>query len=233
MLFFSPTTTPPIAKAIGVDGISVPWCSFYGGTFMNTLVILLSAVLGQAEEQTAPQWRQSYTQAQNMAAQIKRPVAVFLTPGPNSLDKLIPGGLNDQAREILTSDYIPVVVDTTTPEGQRLARAFELRDGQGLVLSDRAGAYQAFWSQGNLTNEDLVRTLQKYANQTNIRMTEVAGRSSLYPAGEPGSPAATVNQRGNEVSTVPAQRQRRLLGSRSSDQRARLFQGRMSRRSSS
>jgi len=109
---------------------------------MNTLVILLSAVLGQAEERTAPQWRQSYTQAQNMAAQIKRPVAVFLTQGANGIDKLIPGGLTEQARDILTSDYIPVIVDTTTPEGQRLARQFQLRDGQGLVLSDRGGVYR-------------------------------------------------------------------------------------------
>jgi hypothetical protein len=190
---------------------------------MNTLVIVLSAVLGQAEERSDPLWRQSYTQAENMAAQIKRPVAVFLTQGQNSIDRLIPGGLNEQAKEILTSDYIPVMVDTSTPEGQRLARAFQIRDGLGLVLSDRGGAYQAFWHQGSLTNEELVRKLQKYANQTNVRMTEADGRSSLYPPEEQGAPRRRLNRRGVESSTTTAESQRRV----------RLFQGRLSRRSAS
>ena len=193
---------------------------------MNTLVILLSAVLGQADEPTAPQWRQSYTQAQNMAAQIKRPVAVFLTQGPNAIDKLIPGGLSEEARNILTSDYVPVLVDTTTPEGQRLARAFQLSNGQGLVLSDRQGAYQAFWSPGTLTNEELVRNLQKYANQTSVRMTEIAGRSSLYPAEDQATTPQVVDRRGNVVTTTPAQNQRRFV-LRNPDQRVRLFQGRL------
>jgi hypothetical protein len=191
---------------------------------MNTLVILLSAVLGQAEEQNVPpQWRQSYGQAQNMAAQIQRPVAVFLTQGPGGMDKLIQGGLSDQAKEILTSDYIPVMVDTTRPEGQRLARDFGLSGGQGLVLSDRSGTYQAFWSQDSLTSEQLLRNLQKYANQTTVRMTEIAGRPSLYgPVDQQGNPVPVLSGPGTEAYPAPAQGQRRL-GSRDSGQRMRLF----------
>ena len=103
-------------------------------------------------------------------------------------------------------------------------RSFEIRDGLGLVLSDRSGAYQAFWSQGTLTNEDLVRNLQKYANLTSVRVTETAGRSSNYPPGEEqGTPARRAGRRGAEYSTTPVESQRRL----------RLFQGRMSRRTAS
>jgi hypothetical protein len=189
---------------------------------MSTLVFVLSAVLGQADDPSAQLWQQNYTQAQRMAAQDKKPVAVFLTRGQNGLSTLISGGLNEQAKSVLTSNYIPVMVDTSTPEGQRLARAFEIREGQGLVLSDRGGARQAFWFQGNLTNEDLIRNLEKYANQTDIRMTEVAGRTSLYGPGEEQSTSARrTMRRGSEVAATSGERERRL----------RLFQGRMTRRS--
>jgi hypothetical protein len=197
---------------------------------MNTLVIVLSAVLGQAEEVRAPLWRQDYTQAQKVAAQDKKPMAVFLKQGQNGISKLVPGGLNEQAKQLLANNYVTVSVDTATPEGQRLARAFEIRDGQGLILSDRGGTYQAFWSQGTLTNQDLVRNLEKYASQTDVRMTEVAGRSSLYPpVDEQGSPVRQIDQRGYQVSTTPTETQRRR-GLRNSEQRGRLFQGRLSRR---
>ena len=185
---------------------------------MNTLVMVLSTVLGVAEDSL---WQQNYTQAQKMAAQENKSMAVFLTPGQNGMNQLIPGGVNQQAREILADNYVAVMVDTTTPEGQRLARAFQIRNGQGLILSDRGGSRQAFWFQGTLTNQDLVRNLEKFANQTNVRMTEVAGRASLYPPGEedgkPVTPAAT-----------PTQSQRRMgMRNNTSEQRVRLFQGRM------
>ena len=156
-----------------------------------------------------------------MAAQDKKPVAVFLTRGQN-VSTLVSGGLNEQAKSLLASNYIPVMVDTSTPEGQRLARAFEIREGQGLVLSDRGGARQAFWLQGSLTNQDLIRNLEKFANQTDIRMTEVAGRSSMYaPGEEPASAARRGLRRGTDNVSTSGDSQRR-----------RLFQGRMMNRRS-
>jgi hypothetical protein len=199
----------------------VPWCSFYGGIVMNTLVIVLSAVLGQVDEQVPPQWRQTYTQAQNMAASIQRPVVVFLLPGQGSMDKLVSGGLSEQAKEVLASDYIPVMVDTSSPEGQRLARAFDIQGGQGLIISDRSGAYQAFWAQGTLSNDELVRNLQRFATQTNVRMTEVAGRSSQYPAGQP-APAGVDGSQGSPTYAPPS----------NSRPRFRIFQGRTRRMAS-
>jgi len=189
---------------------------------MNTLVIILSAVLGQAEGRPSALWQQSYTQAENMAAQIKTPVAVFLTQGENGIDKLIQGGLNERAREVLASSYIPVLVDTSTPQGQRLAQAFEIRGGQGLVLSDRGGAYQAFSHPGSLTSEELVRNLEKYSNQMDVPMTENAGRSSLYPPPEQ-RPGRLRNRRANGYISAPAE----------SQGRGRLFQGLMGRRAAS
>jgi hypothetical protein len=196
---------------------------------MNTLVCVLSAFLGQAEE-PASLWQQSYTQAQKIAAQDNKAVAVFLTKGEGGLRDLIPGGLSLEAQRLLTDKYAAVMVDSTTPEGQRLARAFQMRDGQGLVLSDRGGNLQAFWYQGNLTNQDLVRNLEKYGNVTNVRMTEVArGRTALYPPVDAqGKTVQPVNQT-MQPTTIQPQTQRRF-GLRNSDQRTRLFQGRLLRR---
>ena len=191
---------------------------------MNTLALVLSAFLGTADD---PSWQQNYTQAQRMAAQDNKGLAVFLMQGEDGMGKLIPGGLNSQALDILMKNYVCVRVDTSTPEGQRLARAFEMRMGQGLVLSDRGGAHQAFWSQGNLNNQDLIRSLEKFANQTNVRMTEVAGRTSLYPPTDEqtssSSPATTMPQ----ATTAQPNSQRRLMGRNSTEQRTRLFQGRL------
>ena len=200
---------------------------------MNTLVIVLSAVLGLADE-PASLWQDSYAQAERMAAQQNKSVAVFLTKGEGGLTNLVPGGLSERAREVLASNYVAVMVDTTTPDGQQLARAFALRAGQGLVLSDRGGNLQAFWYQGTLNNQDLVRNLERYANQTNIRMTAVAGRSSLYPPGDEAQQPSTSRRMGrrvNDVSATPVESQRRI-GMRNSE-RGRLFQGRLSRRNAS
>jgi hypothetical protein len=200
---------------------------------MSTLVFVLSTFFVQADE-PASLWQRDYAQGQRMAAQENKSVAVFLTRGQDGISKLIPGGLSQQAKQMLASKYVPVMVDTTTPEGQRLARALEMRDGMGLVLSDRGGNLQAFWYQGSLTNQDLIRNLEKFANQTNIRITEVAGRTSLYPPneaqGNTGSQAKQAEQTGMQPTTTQPQSQRRL-GARSNEQRGRLLQGRLFRRS--
>jgi hypothetical protein len=203
---------------------------------MNTLVIVLSAVLGQTGD--APMLGQKdYAQAQKMAAQNNKPMAVFLNQGKTGDNKLITDGLSDRAKEILAKNYIAVMVDTTTPEGRDLAKAFEIRNGQGLILSDRGGAMQALWYQGTLTNQDLIRNLEKYTNLTNVRMTEVAGRASMYPpADESGNATSTVNRQGNSsnppTTSSNSSGQRRLLF-RNSNERGRIFQGRLGLRSQS
>jgi hypothetical protein len=196
---------------------------------MNTLVCVLSAFLGQAEE-PASLWQQNYTEAQRIAAQDNKAVAVFLTKGEGGLSDLIQGGLSLQAQELLKSKFAAVMVDSTTPEGQRLAKAFQMPAGRGLILSDRGGNLQAFWFQGSLSGQELLRNLERYGNVTNARMTAVGGRTALYPpVDEQGNPVAQsqMGQQNVQPSTT-TQSQRRFL--RNSDQRGRLFQGRLLRR---
>lgn len=149
--------------------------------FMNTLALVLSACIGQpGEEAPMPLWQRDYTQAQKKAAEMQKPLAVFLAPGQDGMEKLIPGGLSNQAREMMANKFICVRIDTSTPEGKRWAQAFEIGD-MGIVISDRGGNYQAFWHQGALTIPSLVRQLQRNADQTSVRITEISGRPSFYP----------------------------------------------------
>lgn len=206
---------------------------------MNTLVLVLSSFVGQAPDAIpAPTWQRDYSQAQQMAIQAQKPLAVFLAPGQNGLDRLIQGGLSAQAKQMLAEKYVCVLVDTTTPEGQRLANSFQLRGTQGMVISDRGGVHQAYWFQGTLTSQDLVRSLQRYANLTNVRVTEVAaGRSSFYepPAaqGTPDTQIRPASTQSPEVSTPPVENRRiRILNNvfNNEGRRMVLFQGRLFRR---
>ena len=72
---------------------------------------------------------------------------------------------------------------------------FEIRRGQGVVLSDRTAATQAFWHQGQLSNQSLTRYLQKYGDdQTVVRTTETVNmsRTSFYPSSFSASSAGTI-----------------------------------------
>ncbi|MBI3406837.1 MAG: hypothetical protein HY040_00590 [Planctomycetes bacterium] len=202
---------------------------------MNTLIITLSAVLGQAgEEIQSPLWQRDYTQAKQRAAQEKKPMAVFLAPGENSMNRLIPGGLSDQAKRILSDKYICVMIDTNTPKGQQLAMAFDIRQGQGLIISDRGGAYQAYWQPGIINNQILTRNLQRFADMTDIQVTMIAGRPSFYQ-GEDGpmqpipQQGRMINRRGEAIyadSTLqPTERRRILFRNRAynGEGRMRLF----------
>ncbi|MBI3411138.1 MAG: hypothetical protein HY040_22615 [Planctomycetes bacterium] len=160
---------------------------------MNTLVIVLSAVLGQAGEGSpAPTWQRDYAQAKQQAVQAQKPLAVFLAPGQDGLNRLVQGGLSPQAKEIMSGKFICVLIDTDTPEGKRMAGALEI-GSTGLVISDRGGAFQAFWQRGELSNQNLVRILQRFSEQTSVRATEIGGRASFYPDGQSGSGSYTSN----------------------------------------
>jgi len=175
---------------------------------MNTLVLVVSAFVGQPGEQVQPPnpaWQTDYIKAQKQASQTQKPMAVFLAPGENGISRLLQGGLSPQCKEVLVSKYIPVLIDTSTAEGKRWANSFQISD-MGVVISDRGGQYQAFWRNGEVTNPMLMRQLQKYADQTNIIATEVSGRLTFYPPidGSQGPGQYTYDRFGNPRYIYPS-----------------------------
>jgi hypothetical protein len=137
-----------------------------------------------------PVWLTDYYAASEQGATRKKPVAVFLAAGVNGWKKLgHEGGLSREAQKLLASQYVCVHVDTATPEGKRLSRAFEIPSGLGIVLSDRTGRLQAFSHEGDLTDAKMVRYLQRYgdpryvvfATETNPGEHAEGGRPISYP----------------------------------------------------
>ena len=66
--------------------------------------------------------------------------------------------------KLLAEKYVCVYVNTDTAEGQALAGRFEVAS-RGLIISDRKGTSQAYSLSGSLTKAELVKTLEKYADQ--------------------------------------------------------------------
>lgn len=109
-------------------------------------------------------WKTDYGLAKKEGRSDSRPLAVFLGKGEQGYEQLSQNGkLPAKVREVLKANYVPLFIDTTKPEGQRLAAKFEMPGGVGLVLSDRSIEFQAFRHEGNLSDANLETYLRRYA----------------------------------------------------------------------
>jgi hypothetical protein len=152
------------------------------GKFMYTsiLVLAFSGFVSSANPDT-PAWLNDYYTAVQQGAAQKKPVAVFLASGANGWKKLgNEGSLSREAQRLLASQYVCVHVDTATLEGKRLARAFDIPGGLGIVISDRTGQLQAFSHEGDLIDAKMVRYLQRYGDPQYVVST-----TETNPSGQP------------------------------------------------
>jgi len=158
---------------------------------MYTSMLLLALTGTPAADADGLAWQSDYSAAKKQAQTDKKPMAVFIGSGQDGYQKLSKDGkLGKVVEQILTNNYIPVYIDSTTPAGKKLAQDFELTSGSGLVLSDRGGEMMAFYNEGSLTRADMLRYLEKYADpNVVVRGTETypgTARSSYYgPNGQP------------------------------------------------
>jgi hypothetical protein len=154
------------------------------GDSMNTAFVLAamsSFVLGAAP--TTPNWNGSYAQAQEEAAG-KKPLAVVFGSGQDGWTKII---RSDESKKVLTEQFVCVYVDTSSEAGKKLAGSFAVKNATGLVLSDRSGAVQAYWHDGDLPDASVLRSLRKYGDpQVVVTTTERATvtRVSNYPTSD-------------------------------------------------
>jgi hypothetical protein len=133
--------------------------------------ILLVAMLGPgaASDRSTPEslsWQESYTGARRVGRQQGKPLAVFIGAGRDGFKQVCKGqALPAEARDVLAANYVCVYLDTLTAPGRRLAEAFEIADGPGLVLSTPNGKDQAFRHSGTLTAARLESRLRKHAGR--------------------------------------------------------------------
>jgi hypothetical protein len=122
----------------------------------------------------SPAWQADYDLARKLGRESHKPLAVFIASGKSGWNNLSKEGkLGKETSFVLAAEYVCVYLDTNQKAAKRLATAFEVPDGAGLILSDRTGAVQAFRHEGELADQELLRQLKRYADPERIvRTTE-------------------------------------------------------------
>lgn len=141
--------------------------------FATTLMVALSSFVASAGLKS-PSWHADYGSAQRLGREEYKPVAVFVGSGKEGWNQVIRDEqLAKDITQLLEQTYICVYVDTALEEGKQLAAEFEMPKGPGLVISDHSGQYQAFYHQGDLASDQLLRYLRRYADPERVvRTTE-------------------------------------------------------------
>jgi len=155
---------------------------------MHTSIVLIALGLLNSAALESPAWKTDYDSARKTGREEQKPLAVFVGSGAKGWHRVTKEGkLAKETSQILAEDYVCVYVDANQSWGKKLASAFELPDGVGLVISDRTGRLQAFHHVGELSNEDLVRHLHRYADaERAVRTTETdSGQHVSYYPPEP------------------------------------------------
>jgi hypothetical protein len=131
--------------------------------------VALTGAAPAAEGAKAPTWSLDYTAAVKQGTAAGKPLAIFLAPGEGAYKKIgRDGGLGAEAEALLAQTYLCVHIDTATERGKKLAQAFEMPDGLGIVISDRTADKQAFRHEGDLARADLVRYLTRYGDPSYV-----------------------------------------------------------------
>ena len=139
----------------------------------------LAAGISPSALSPEPAWLNDYTAAQTRVAAVHKPMAVFVGSGKDGWGKVVrDGALDPELKKTLAQKFVCVYVDTDTAAGRSLAGAFEVAS-KGLIISDRAGTSQAYSLSGDLTRDELARTLAKYADSDReVRTTDSVVREA-------------------------------------------------------
>ena len=137
--------------------------------FCLTLASLAAAPAAAASAAATPVWYTRYSEAQEKGRTLQLPLAIFFGTGAADFDQLSrPTQLSDRSLQILARHYVCAYLDLSQPKFQELARAFDIRRTQALVISDPSGRYQEFFHDGRLSVEALERVLERFSPDTPV-----------------------------------------------------------------
>ncbi len=154
----------------------------------------------------APIWQDSYRAALESGREQSMPLAIFVGSGPSAWESLTDDGKpNRGTRQLLADSFVCLYVDRSTPQGRRLAEAFEIPSNNGLVLSTRDGEGQAFTHPGRMSRADLEDTLRKHGNGKVVRRTETLERARYtYTQHTDGSMRPVTSEPSQQSTRTPA-----------------------------
>jgi hypothetical protein len=160
--------------------------------YTSLMLVALSGLVATEVNDDPPSWPSDYRAARQQATSQQKPLAVFLGSGPQGWDQVAKSGkLSPDTESILNRDYVRVYVDSASEEGRRLARALDVPEGAGLVISNRSGDLMAFHHAGTLSNADLTRYLKRYADpQRDVQSTESTATERVSYYAQPAAPPA-------------------------------------------
>ena len=163
--------------------------------YTSLLLFALSAYSAQPTiVAPGPKWFDDYSIAYQTGQKERKPLAVFVGKGPEGWDRLSrEGRLGKEIEQILRSNYVCVYLDASKEKNQRLASSFDLADSRGLILSDRTGSKQAFRAETKLSNDELARSLKKFADpDVEVTVTQTPYRAPVYAPAFALAPAVRV-----------------------------------------
>ena len=164
-------------------------------TSVGILALAGFLVAPSPSARTEPLWWRDYYVAQEKGVLDKKPLAVFVGHGQGGHAQLTQEGqLNDRAKKVLCDSYVCVYLDAGSKSHEELIKALAVTKGKGLVISDRTGSLQAFHHDGQISEGELVRQLQHFAQsavEIRTTVTNVQPRVSYYPSGGATSRPAT------------------------------------------
>jgi len=169
---------------------------------MNTSIGLLVLAGYLVAPTVQPHWQTNYNLALTKGGEVQKPLAIVISSGKDGYDKLVRDGkLNGEARKVMSAGYICVYLDASKEGNKRLIKAFDIRSGVGLVLSDRRGEFQAFHHDGPLTEGELLRQLQRHAPAQTV-VTRSSPVSTQAETAAPPQPAPVYSRGRGRFRTV-------------------------------
>ena len=130
-------------------------------------------------------WHTDYAKAHAEARKADKPLFVMICPGSSEYAQMTGLGtfLNERVEGSLRTDFVRVMIDTDTPEGQEMAKQFQVEEGPYFAIIDRSGKWQVYYQTGIVLEDDLTPVLAKHRrtklNSQGRPVTEVAERSTI------------------------------------------------------
>lgn len=142
-----------------------------------------------------PRWQTDYSLALTRASAEKKPMAVFIGHGSDTIKRMTTDGvITADAAKLLTASYVCLYLDADTAKGKDLASQFEITEG--LVISSPGGNMQAYRYTGTLPTATLTRELTHYASAgeptTTVSAGAVSGRYVITSGGCANGSCGTV-----------------------------------------
>ena len=137
-------------------------------------VFALASGLDLGVSPANPRWQTDYSLALSRASAEKKPMAVFIGHGSDTIKRMTAEGvIAADAAKVLTSSYVCLYLDADTSAGKDLASRFEMTEG--LVISSPGGNVQAYRYVGTVPTATLTRELSHYASAGEPTTTVNAG----------------------------------------------------------